>query len=666
MFLSSETRFGHLVVGVDDQHRVERVRPQPGILVVPVGDAHVAQPLALHPPVDRLEHLRLDVLGDDEPTRPDAASEADGEPAAAGADVGDDRAIGDAERVHDLAGTLIRLAIGTLEQTQFFGREQAAVGLGLLPPPGPAAQARSRRTAAGAWPASDYTLPMMRHFLDSMVDLITKTSTELPPDVRHAMKQAVGQETTGTSPAQAMAIIAENIDQASSCEGPICQDTGMPTFEIKTPVGVNQIELRAEIREAVAEATRRGKLRPNSVDSITGENSGDNLGPGTPILHFEQWERDDIEVKLILKGGGCENTNAQYALPTELAHLGRADRDLEGVRKCVLHAVWQAQGKGCSPGAVGVSRRRRSHVGLRARQGAALSLARRHESRSTARRARDRSDDDGQYARRRADGIRRRGVVDWLQDRRAQPAAGELLRFGGVRLLGVPAARRETGCATARLSSGCIAIRNDRRSRMVDGGVPGFEKTGRERVLTAPIDDATIRSLHVGDVVLVSGRVFTGRDAVHAHLVKHEPPVDLRGSVLYHCGPVVVRDGDGWRVTAAGPTTSIREEPYQADIIGRYGVRAVIGKGGMGARTLAALQEHGAVYLNAIGGAAQFYARRITGVDDVSLLEFGTPEAMWHLRVDDFPAIVTMDAHGNSLHRDVERSSGERLELLRA
>ena len=106
--------------------------------------------------------------------------------------------------------------------------------------------------------------------------------------------------------------------------------------------------------------------------------------------------------------------------------------------------------------------------------------------------------------------------------------------------------------------------------------------------------------------------------------------------MLYHCGPVVVKEGDGWRVTAAGPTTSIREEPYQAEIIRRYGVRAVIGKGGMGAKTLPALKEHGAVYLNAIGGAAQFYARCIERVDGVSLLEFGTPEAMWHLDGDGF------------------------------
>jgi fumarate hydratase class I len=202
---------------------------------------------------------------------------------------------------------------------------------------------------------------------------------------------------------------------------------------------------------------------------------------------------------------------------------------------------------------------------------------------------------------------------------------------------------------------------------MVDAaaGTRGFAKTGHEIRLEAPIDEATIRSLKVGDIVLVSGRAYTGRDAVHHHLMEHEPPVDLRGSVLYHCGPVVAREGDGWKVTAAGPTTSIREEPYQGDILRRYGVRAVMGKGGMGAKTLAALKETGAVYLNAIGGAAQFYAQRITRVDGVSLMEFGTPEAMWHLWLDEFPAIVTMDAHGHSLHKDVEQESAKKLELLR-
>src|SRR6266568_157538 len=196
---------------------------------------------------------------------------------------------------------------------------------------------------------------MLPSFFDSVLQLIVRTATDLPPDVRAAMKTALGSETPGTRASQALTIIAQNIDLAVDHEGAICQDTGMPTFEIKVPVGANQIWMRQQIRDAVAEATRRGKLRPNSVDSITGTNSGDNLGPGTPVIHFHQWENDDeVEVKLLLKGGGCENKNIQYSVPTELPHLGRAGRDLDGVRKCILHAVWQAQGQGCSAGAIGV------------------------------------------------------------------------------------------------------------------------------------------------------------------------------------------------------------------------------------------------------------------------------------------------------------------------
>src|SRR6202167_324202 len=194
----------------------------------------------------------------------------------------------------------------------------------------------------------------MQFLHESLIELITQTSTNLPPDVREAMGAAVREETPGTQSSQALNIIATNIDMAAEDEGPICQDTGMPTFDVHTPVGVNQIELRKAIRAAVAEATKRGKLRPNSVDSLTGKNSGDNVSEETPIIHFEQWEHDDIEVKLILKGGGCENKNIQYSLPCELEHLGSAGRNLEGVRKCLLHAVWQAQGQGCAPGALGV------------------------------------------------------------------------------------------------------------------------------------------------------------------------------------------------------------------------------------------------------------------------------------------------------------------------
>ena len=501
---------------------------------------------------------------------------------------------------------------------------------------------------------------MLPSFFDSVVALIVRTSTDLPPDVRAAMKVAMGQEPAGSQSSQALSIIAQNIDLAADCEGAICQDTGMPTFEVKTPVGANQIVMQKQIRDAIAEATKRGKLRPNSVDSITGENSGTNLGPGTPIIHFHQWENDDeIEVKLILKGGGCENMNAQYSLPMELPNLGRADRSLEGVRKCILHAVWNAQGKGCAPGAIGVC------IG---------------------------GDRTSGYVHAKEQLFRT------LDDVNADPRLAELeasimgeinklgigaMGFGGrVSLIGckVGTLNRLPASFFVSVAYDCWAFRRlgvvldaktgeIRRWLYRDPANPvvhmaaqaGFARTGREVALRTPLTEEQVRSLKVGDVVLISGRAYTGRDAVHHHLMTHEPPVDLRGAVLYHCGPVVAKDGEGWKVTAAGPTTSIREEPYQADVIRRYGVRAVVGKGGMGAKTLAALKDAGAVYLNAIGGAAQFYARTIKKVDGVSLIEFGTPEAMWHLTVEDFPAIVTMDSHGNSLHKDVEQESGREL-----
>jgi fumarate hydratase class I len=180
--------------------------------------------------------------------------------------------------------------------------------------------------------------------------------------------------------------------------------------------------------------------------------------------------------------------------------------------------------------------------------------------------------------------------------------------------------------------------------------------------LQAPITEEQIRSLKVGDVVQINGMMYTGRDAIHHHLMDHDAPVDLNGQVIYHCGPVMMKDEEGkWHVKAAGPTTSIREEPYQGDIMKKFGIRAVIGKGGMGPKTLEALQEHGGVYLNAIGGAAQYYADCIKSVEGVDLMEFGIPEAMWHLKVEGFTAVVTMDSHGNSLHKDVDKSSLEKL-----
>src|SRR3954454_17754985 len=351
----------------------------------------------------------------------------------------------------------------------------------------------------------------MEFLASSLLELITQTSTNLPPDVRAAMSIVANEETPGTQSSQALDIILSNVDMAVDDEGPICQDTGMPTFFVHTPVGVNQIRLRTAIREAVAEATRRGKLRPNSVDSITGKNSGNNLGEETPVVHFEQWEQDDIEVKLILKGGGCENKNIQYTVPCNLDHLGRADRNLEGVRKCILHAVWQAQGQGCAPGAVGVC------IGSDRAHG--YELAKRQLLRTL-------------------DDVNPNETLAKLESEIWEEA-----NLPGVRPMAfgvqaslicckITAANRLPASFFVSVAYDCWAFRRlgvrldgangaitrwlyrdpDRKvERMARG--EGSPLTGREVILTPPLTEEVVRALRVGDVVLISGEVYTGRDA---------------------------------------------------------------------------------------------------------------------------------------------------------
>jgi tartrate/fumarate subfamily iron-sulfur-dependent hydro-lyase beta chain len=184
--------------------------------------------------------------------------------------------------------------------------------------------------------------------------------------------------------------------------------------------------------------------------------------------------------------------------------------------------------------------------------------------------------------------------------------------------------------------------------------------------IASPLEESTARSLEVGDNVLVTGLIVTARDAAHKHLASaKESPIDLKGLIIYHCGPVAIKSGAEWKILAAGPTTSIREEPYEADIIRNFRPAAIMGKGGMGAKTLEAFKESGCVYLHATGGAAAYLAGCIRGVKNVYFLdEFGQPEAMWALEVKDFPAIVTMDSFGRSLHEEIKISSGKTLDKL--
>ncbi|RLQ94509.1 fumarate hydratase [Falsibacillus albus] len=501
---------------------------------------------------------------------------------------------------------------------------------------------------------------------ESMYQLIVETSTNLPKDVRRAIREAKQRENEGTRAAMSLATITNNIQMADENVSPICQDTGLPTFKIKTPVGVNQLQIKEAIYEAITKATKDGKLRPNSVDSLTGENSGDNLGLGTPVIKFEQWEKDYIEAKLILKGGGCENKNIQYSLPCELDGLGRAGRDLDGIRKCIMHSVYQAQGQGCSAGFIG--------VGIGGDRSSGYDLAKEQLFRS--------ADDVNPN-----ESLRQ--LEEYVMDHANELGIGTMGFGGETTLLGckVGVMNRIPASFFVSVAYNCWAFRRLGISinpetgdinewQYQDGELVSFKEENEAEkqtaaasesessivTLEAPITEEKIRELKVGDVVRINGMMYTGRDAIHKHLSDNDAPIDLNGQIIYHCGPVMLKDDEGqWHVKAAGPTTSIREEPYQGDIMKRFGIRAVIGKGGMGPKTLAALEEHGGVYLNAIGGAAQYYADCIKSVEGVDLMQFGIPEAMWHLKVEGFTAVVTMDSHGNSLHEKVDKSSLEKL-----
>jgi fumarate hydratase class I len=501
-------------------------------------------------------------------------------------------------------------------------------------------------------------------FFEQILELIRRTSTVLPQDVTSVMAVKQARESQGSKAELALRLVLQNIGLAKELSAPICQDTGTITFCIRTPIGFDQLELQDVCCDAVKEATKLGYLRQNSVDSITGRNSGTNLGPGSPVFHWHLHRQDHLDVRLILKGGGCENMSAQYSLPATI-NGKRFDRDLEGVRGVVLDAIWQAQGKGCGPGFLGVCIGGDRAVGYEHAKEQLLRVV------------------DDQNPQPELAALEAR-ILDEANKLDIGPMGfGGKLTVGGVK---IGARNRLPASFFVTIAYMCWAYRRRGVLLNADGQVkewlyqaPGeFDRATEKRSisvpqaldlgntqairLTTPLSPDDVKKLKAGDVVLLSGTVFTGRDEVHKYLYKGGDLPILKDGVIYHCGPVVLEEDRKYRVTAAGPTTSIREEPYQADIIARYGIKAVIGKGGMGAKTLEACQKHGCVYLHGIGGAAQVYAQTVTDVPAVYLKEkFGSPEAVWQLVVKDLPAVVTMDSHGRSLHAEVAEESKKEL-----
>jgi len=497
-------------------------------------------------------------------------------------------------------------------------------------------------------------------FRQNILELIRRTSAFLPPDVENVINLQRKLESSGSKAEFALELVAQNIGLAKARSLPICQDTGTIGFYFETPRGVDQLELEDLCRDAVKEGTRKGYLRQNSVDSIDGSNTGDNLGPGSPVFHWEQTRDPHIHVRLVLKGGGCENMSAQYSLPMEVQGK-RADRNLEGVRSCLLDAIWKAQGKGCGPGFIGVS--------IGGDRASGYEFAKRQLLRTV-----DDVNPDPVLAELEARIMKEANTLD----------IGPM-GFSGKFTVGsckIGKLNRLPASFFVSVAYMCWAYRRRGVVLDINGNVVEWlyqaphefqhEEPMPELTLPAadvvrlktPLTESDIRKLKVGDVVLLDGIVFTGRDAVHKYLHDGGELDVIRNGVIYHCGPVVLKDKNEYRVVAAGPTTSIREEPYQADIIKRFGVRAVIGKGGMGAKTQKACQENGCVYLHGIGGAAQIYAQCVERVLSVRLEQFGSPEAVWELEVRNFPAVVTIDAHGNNLQQVVTDRSRELLAAL--
>ena len=494
-------------------------------------------------------------------------------------------------------------------------------------------------------------------FRQNVLELIRRTSAFLPPDVENVINLQRKLEASGSKADFALELVAQNIGLAKARSLPICQDTGTISFYFETPKGVDQLELEEVCCDAVKEATARGYLRQNSVDSVDGKNTGDNLGPGSPVFHWEQTRDQNIHVRLILKGGGCENMSAQYSLPTEIQGK-RVDRNIEGVRACILDAIWKAQGKGCGPGFIGVA--------IGGDRASGYDFAKRQLLRNV-----DDTNSDPVLAQLEARIMNEANTLD----------IGPM-GFSGKFTVGcckVGKLNRLPASFFVSVAYMCWAYRRRGVVLDVNGKVVDWlyqashefqhQEEAPELTLPAgdvvrlrtPLQDIDVRKLKVGDVVLLDGTVFTGRDAVHKYLHDGGELEAIRNGVIYHCGPVMLKVGGQYRVVAAGPTTSIREEPYQADIIKRFGIKAVIGKGGMGAKTQKACQENACVYLHAIGGAAQIYAQCVERVLSVRLEQFGSPEAVWELEVKNFPAVVTIDSHGNNLQQVVTDRSRELL-----
>ncbi|MFH0776120.1 MAG: FumA C-terminus/TtdB family hydratase beta subunit [Patescibacteria group bacterium] len=488
--------------------------------------------------------------------------------------------------------------------------------------------------------------------VQNIFELIRTAATNLPADVAEALLAAKKRETNSRGQI-ALAVILRNIFLAQNLERPLCQDTGALTFFVKSSPK-NWPKIEKAILTATEKATKIGLLRPNSVDPLSGKNLGN-----IPKIEFENQispnpslpKRGAIEIQLLLKGGGSENVSAQISLPAE-TRFGLAGRDLAGIEKAACEIIQNSIAKGCPPGVASIV------VG--GDRAEAFKLAKKNLLQKIGK-----QNSDPVLAKVEATILRKINS--------SKIGAGGL--GGRTTLLDcrVAALPRHPASFFVTLAYSCWATR--RAKIVLDSAGKILQKDSLKKFLSMeldlgeikkiqlPISEKEIRQLRAGDLVAVSGRIFTARDQVHQLALKKKLPQDLRGLGIFHAGPIAIQnkvaprqardkfpEKEIWKIVAAGPTTSARLDLFTPQFLAKTGARVLIGKGGMGEATRAALQKSGAVYLHAIGGAAAFYADSIKKVHSVNFLaEFGMPEAMWELEIENFLAIVGMDSVGGKI-----------------
>ncbi len=483
-------------------------------------------------------------------------------------------------------------------------------------------------------------------FAQNILELIRAAATNLPTDVVEALFAAKNRETNPRGKLT-LGIILQNIALAKKLNRPLCQDTGSLTFFVKADPQ-SWTKIVKAIDAATRKATKIGLLRPNSVDSVSGKNLGN-----IPKVEFESKispnpslrKRGAIEISLLLKGGGSENVSAQVALPLE-TKSGLAARDLAGVKKAALAILESSVGKGCPPGIASIV--------IGGDRAEAFKIAKKNLLQKIGT-----PNSNPQLAKLEAE------ILRSINSSKIGPGGlGGQTTLLDCRIASLP---RHPACFFVTLAYSCWATR---RGKIILGSKGQILRNNYSKKLThhlggeltsatekakkiqLPISEKAVRELRAGDLVAISGRIFTARDQVHEFVTKGgslTPEISrgLKGSSVFHAGPIAILKNKKWKIVAAGPTTSARLDIFTPKFLEKTGARVLIGKGGMGTATQKALQKFGAVYCHAIGGAAAFYADAIREVRGVDFLdEFGMPEALWELEVENMLAIVGIDARG--------------------